>query len=424
MKIAHLGSHMAQQGGPAGYLRQLQRAFAAFGTDGCEVLLPAPAPSSSQAVTVTAGQRLRQQLRRVRRHVGAAPAQFRPPLDTMMRAGGPAHDLLASAWRDLRANIGSSLEGAMAARADVLFAHDAPSAEAALERREDGQQVWLFIHTPMPLALYLTWSWGVPEVPWPEIAAWPDVQEWTQREAAVIGRVDKVLLPCREALDEFAWIDAGFAAGLHGAEFLLTGVDGPERHWPDASNAEVRKRFGLPLNVPVVLFLGNAQPYRGLDALTAAIAHLPSSHDVPGVVAIAGPPVDVLPLSRRIQALGPVKEVGDLLSAVDALINVNRFSLFDLSTIEALESGCALVLHATGGNHAFDRLGAGTVMMHSLEPRAVADALTRVFTMGLAERVQLRQRSRQCYESHTTLRHLRDRHLAAYLHSHVHAHTA
>src|SRR5260370_3439269 len=51
------------------------------------------------------------------------------------------------------------------------------------------------------------------------------------------------------------------------------------------------------------------------------------------------------------------------LASVDFLINVNRFTLFDLSTIEAAQAARPLLLHAVGGNRTFERLGAGCIML-------------------------------------------------------------
>jgi glycosyltransferase involved in cell wall biosynthesis len=109
-----------------------------------------------------------------------------------------------------------------------------------------------------------------------------------------------------------------------------------------------------------------------------------------------------------------VSDVGVLLMAVDVVINVNRFSLFDLSTIEALEAGRPLLLTPVGGNLAFEGLGAGAVMLDAVEPAAIAAGLRAVFDMAPAARAALGARSRACYETHLTPRHLRQRHVDLY----------
>jgi hypothetical protein len=67
-----------------------------------------------------------------------------------------------------------------------------------------------------------------------------------------------------------------------------------------------------------------------------------------------------------------------------------------------------------GGNRRLRELGAGCLMFEDLTPEAVAAGLLRVFQMSDRERQALGRQSRACYEAHLTLRHLRDRHVAAY----------
>ncbi|MFP5378371.1 MAG: glycosyltransferase [Vicinamibacteria bacterium] len=410
MIVAHLGPPLGRMGGPGGYLAQLDAALAAHGTGGHTVLLPPRAAAAGRARPSWRARWLGQ-LRRVKRRFSGPPAYYRPATSELVRIGGELDRTIAQAWADVRQEIAPSLHQALDARADVIVAHDAPSAGAALDRRAPGQQVWLMMHNPMPLALYLAWCWGVPDRAWEEVASYPDVQRWMTRERAVIDQVDRLFIPCREAVDELVRIAARYASSLDRTEFLLTGAAGPPR---SRSRAQARAAFGLPGSEPVGLFLGNAQPYRGLDALLAAVERLDPRHALPGVIAIAGPPVSDVPLGRRLTALGPVAEVGDLLGAVDFVINVNRFSLFDLSTIEALEAGAPLLLHATGGNRTFAGLGAGAVMIESLDPDVVAAGLTTMFRLPADERARLGTASRACYERHLTPRHLRDRHVAIY----------
>ena len=131
-------------------------------------------------------------------------------------------------------------------------------------------------------------------------------------------------------------------------------------------------------------------------------------------VAVAGPPADRVPAHPRLRALGRVEDVASLLQSVDFLINVNRFTLFDLSTIEATQAGKALLLHAVGGNRAFERLGAGCVMLSDLEPSTVARGLTAMATLDSSSLGALAERSRSCWQEHLTPRHMWERHLALY----------
>src|SRR5262249_11311571 len=116
----------------------------------------------------------------------------------------------------------------------------------------------------------------------------------------------------------------------------------------------------------------------------------------------------------KVRALGRVDDVAALLNAVDFLINVNRFSLFDLSTIEATQAGKPLLLHAVGGNRAFERLGAGCVMLGDLEADTIANRLSSIAAMDGASMAALGRGSRECWETLLTPRHMWERHLAFY----------
>ena len=412
MTVAHLGPPPAQGGGPAGYLQQLERALAAPGDSTHQVLFPrAVVPHRADAQARPAPWPLTL-LRRARRTWWRAPRQFRAPEADLTRVDGVASAQVAAVWADLQARAAASIRQAKDAAADVWFAHDAPTAERALAERPPGSQVWLLMHTPMPLALYLVWCWGVCEALWETVWAYPDVQAWAARERAVMQAVDRLIVPTPEAGDELARVDPELRRSLEAATFLMTGASRDVGRAIANTTGTHRHRWGLPADVPVVLFLGNAQPYRGLDLLLSALPHLEGAP--PGLLAVAGCPVDALPFHARLRALGSVRDVPDLLAAVDAVVNVNRFSLFDLSTIEACEAGRLLMLSRAGGNRSFERLGAGCRMLRSSDPRGIAEGLAHVFAMPPAERRELGRQSRVCYESHLTPGHLRSRHLALY----------
>jgi hypothetical protein len=140
---------------------------------------------------------------------------------------------------------------------------------------------------------------------------------------------------------------------------------------------------------------------------------LPPLRDMPGIVAVAGCAPDQLPLHPRLHALGSVADVSDLLQTVDFVINTNRFSLFDLSLIEATHAAKPLLLHATGGNRTFAALGAGCRLIDDLQPKTVASGLTEFFVNG-STREAMGERSRDCWLRSLTPRHLRDRHINLY----------
>ncbi|MFI5366838.1 MAG: glycosyltransferase family 4 protein [Candidatus Binatia bacterium] len=415
MKIAHIGPRLARRGGPAGYLYELARAAQGYQWQGHTLVFPPMAHAEQQPSSPGWWSRAGAHLRRLKRSVAGAPRFYRPDAADLTAAPGVIHRNMLQVAMDAIRDAAESIDGALEGNgADVLFTHDMATAEYLVERRRAHQQIWLMLHTPMPQALYHGWSWAVPELDWRKILDLADVRSWINRELDVCARVDRVILPCPPAGDELAPTDRRVATQLAHSDYVLTGAAGSSPNPAGATRAQWRRRWRLPGDLPVGLYLGNAQPYRGLDVLLRALDLLPERSDVPGVVAVAGPAVESLPFRRRLCALGHVSDVSGLLRAVDFAINVNRFSLFDLSMIEAAEAGKPLLLHAVGGNLTFHNLGAGCVMLPNLEPPTVAAGLTQMFSLSPQRRQALGRASRACYEAHLTPAHLCERHQQLY----------
>ena len=403
MRIAHIGPPLARRGGPAGYLLQLSMAAERYGAQsGHSMTFPRVETPVGAPPPPSLGARVRARLRPLKRALVGEPKFYRPSLEELQRTGGAVDGMLTASIQGVCAEAADSIDAALAADVDVLVAHEAAAAERLLDVRRPGQQVWLTMHAPMPIGLDMTWSWGVPEWDWDAILQLSDVQHWVRWELGVASAVDRLITPCPEAVAELARADARFARLPF--EYVLTGAEGRERRFPTESRAELRARWGLPSDEPVALFLSSPLPYRGLDVLVDAVAALPAS--VPGVVAIAGSSRGVQRQHPRLRYLGMVREVTDLLHAVDLIVNVNRFSLFDLSIIEAAEAGLPMLLHATGGNVRFHELGAGALMLPDLNVATVTSGLEQCFRTSAESRAALGRASRRCYDEHLTLQHL------------------
>lgn len=412
MNVFHVGPPLSRLGGPAGYLWALEGAARAAESPEHRVRFPSPRVPSSPASPGPLA-RLRGGLGRAKRAIAGRPAFYRPSAEALRSPEGPIHANMLGARDGVLAEADPSLRAALP-WAEALFTHDPFCAEAALERRQSGRHVWMMGHAPMPMALYLAWSWGMPEWDWRELLTLPDVRRWTEWELGVWQRVDCVIVPCRDAGLELVRVDARFDDVVRRARHVLTGASGPAEASPGLSRAELRRRFRLPADRRIGLFLGTAQPYRGLDTLLRALPCLAAPAACPGVVAVAGPEPGTLPGDKRLRALGRVEDVSGLLRAVDFVINVNRLSLFDLSLIEAAQAGKPMLLHAVGGNRTLKALGAGCAMLQDLEPATIAAGLTAMFTMPASDHDGLGRASRACWEDGLTPAAMWQRHLALY----------
>jgi glycosyltransferase involved in cell wall biosynthesis len=398
MIVAHVGPPPRRIGGPAGYLHQLQSGGSTDLQPRHVVRFPhasMPPPKRPPPPALSLLTRLRRKL--------IGPKFYRPSVKELSVSGGLVDRMLRDIATDTAGESRESL--ASSSGADVIFTHDPFSAEAALRQRASTQQVWMMCHGVTPIVLYAVWSWGIPEADWRSFLDYPDVRTWIDWELDVWSRADRLIFPCPEATDSFRMIDSRFNALADRAQFVLSGAAAPVQSGADISGPRPQgKRVGL--------YLGSAEPYRGFDALLSAAEILSPSVNL--AIAVAGPPISKVPTHPVIQALGRVEDVAALFASVDFLINVNRFSLFDLSTIEAAEAGKPLLLHAVGGNRAFERLGAGCMMLRDLAPATIASGLTHMASLEQSNLLALGRQSRECWERQLTPRHMWDRHLALY----------
>ena len=407
IKIVHVGPRLERTGGPAGYLLQLRDAATAHGETRHEVWFP---PIAAPRSTGKGPSRLRRELGRAKRAVFGKPHLDRPSRHEMERKQGFVAELyrkskLASSEQTMQ----NLLDGGAHRGADVLFVHDILSVDAVFEHRGDAE-IWLMIHSPMPMGLYFGWNWGVPEAPWREIASLPDVQAAIDEEIESWSRVDRLVFPCEEAFEELVRVDERFASVETPRELVLSGSN--VRAEPPGARA--RHEWNLPEDEIVGLFLGNGLAYRGLDVLIESLSSLPSPRELPGVVAVAGPSPDSLPSHPRLRRLGRVNDVPGLLHCADFVVNTNQFSLFDLSNIEGAGAGKPFLLHAVGGNETLRDLGAGCETFAELTPTSVASALTTMFTKSRDELERLGRSSRECYQLHLTAERMWRRHLELY----------
>src|SRR5262245_33819041 len=405
MIVAHVGPPPRRIGGPAGYLHQLQSGASTDPQPRHVVrfpeasMLPPERPSPPPLSLLT----------RLRRKV-IGPKFYRPSVKELSVAGGLVDRMLRDIAFDTCAESQASLTSSSGA--DVIFTHDPFSAEAGLRQRASSQQVWMMCHGVTPIVLYAVWSWGIPEADWRSFLDYPDVRTWIDWELHVWSCVDRLIFPCPEATDSFRTIDSRFDVIADRARFVLSGAAAPVPSGADAPKREARRQGPRSEGKRVVLYLGSAEPYRGFDALLSAVEMLSPTLNL--AIAVAGPPASRVPEHPLMRALGRVEDVAALFASVDVLINVNRFSLFDLSTIEATEAGKPLLLHAVGGNRAFERLGAGCMMLRDLEPATIAASLAHVASLEQSTLLALSRQSRECWERQLTPRHMWDRHLALY----------
>jgi glycosyltransferase involved in cell wall biosynthesis len=130
---------------------------------------------------------------------------------------------------------------------------------------------------------------------------------------------------------------------------IENGVDTNE-FYPGLSE---RKRFGLPADVPLFLFVGDIRTRRkNLDTVLLALAEVPDLHlAVAGD--LSGSPFPALAkklrVSKRVHFLDRVNQMPALMRSVDAFVFPSRYDPMGLVLLEALASGLPILTAATAG---------------------------------------------------------------------------
>lgn len=175
------------------------------------------------------------------------------------------------------------------------------------------------------------------------------------------------------------------------------------RHAGSIDRLEARHSFGLPRDLPVVALVGGLSPARGQDVAIRAVQALHQRSSARAVLAIAGGPgggpgdseyarrlvklAASAGLEESVRFLGPVSDVGALLSAADVFLNPARFAEpFGRAAFEALAAGVPAVVTQTGAQTELLRDGESALVVAPEDPAAIAAALAQVLESPLLAR--------------------------------------
>lgn len=163
---------------------------------------------------------------------------------------------------------------------------------------------------------------------------------------------------------------------------------------PDDRNA-TRRELGIPMDAPVLLFVGHEFDRKGLVHAIDALAALPSG-DARLVVVGAGDAAPFaqqaqrLGLSERVQFTGPRSDMPQLYRAADAFVFPTAYESFSLTCMEAMACGLPVFAPAVGGIEDYLRDGVngriitrdGPEIASTLAPMLNDPALSQRFRAG------------------------------------------
>jgi glycosyltransferase involved in cell wall biosynthesis len=144
---------------------------------------------------------------------------------------------------------------------------------------------------------------------------------------------------------------------------------------------ERREQLGLPLNVPLALFVGDIRTCRkNLDTVLRAMLQLPSTHlAVVGDLKKSPYPAIAsgLGLADRAHFLGFRRDVPKIMRACDVFVFPSRYEACSLAILEALASGLPVVTSRSAGGSEIVTPACGHVLTDAEDAAALADAVAR-----------------------------------------------
>ena len=218
---------------------------------------------------------------------------------------------------------------------------------------------------------------------------------------------DAVVTICQDLQDHVTAMGAGDRATL--IENVMGGdVEEP----PQSSPGQIRQRWNIDPDVPVVLYTGTFEAYQGLELLLAACEIVASKHPAVRVLIVGGRPEQVEPMRAKAPAQAifagyqPAREIPAYLAAADILASP-RISGTNtpLKIYSYLRSGRPIV--ATDLLTHTQVLDRDTALLVKPEPEAFAAGIVR-----LIESPQLRQQLASAACQRARARYSRDAYVA------------
>jgi glycosyltransferase involved in cell wall biosynthesis len=161
----------------------------------------------------------------------------------------------------------------------------------------------------------------------------------------------------------------------------------PDHVAPDLSQAEARERLGLGAE-PLLLTAARLTPWKGVDHLIAALAHVP---DVRLLVAGDGEELPALKrqteaanLSQRVTFLGRVgrEQMALYMKAADYLALYSGYEGLSHTLLESLRAGTPVIASYKGGNPEVVQHGVNGLLVPYVNVETLTESLREAFQPG------------------------------------------
>lgn len=164
-----------------------------------------------------------------------------------------------------------------------------------------------------------------------------------------------------------------------------------ETHAPASSQQDARSRLGIGADEKIILTAARLEPWKGVDHLIAALAHVP---DVRLLVAGDGPmrdsleqQADRLKLADRVIFLGriPREQVAQYMKAADYVALYSGYEGLSHTLLESLRGGTPVIASDKGGNPEVVTHEVNGLLVPYVDVEALAATLREAFQQGKRE---------------------------------------
>ncbi len=161
----------------------------------------------------------------------------------------------------------------------------------------------------------------------------------------------------------------------------------PDHIAPEASQAEARSQLGLR-DEPILLTAARLTPWKGVDHLISALAHVPDVHLLVagdgGQLAALKAQAERSGLGKRITFLGRVgrEQMALYMKAADYLALYSGYEGLSHTLLESLRAGTPVIASDKGGNPEVVRNGVNGLLVSYIDSEALTAALQDAFRPG------------------------------------------
>lgn len=145
---------------------------------------------------------------------------------------------------------------------------------------------------------------------------------------------------------------------------------------------EVKMRYGLNPDKPVIGTIARMAPQKGLDYLIKAAPHICKERDVRILIAGDGPQMSYLKdlssalyMNDRIVFTGYIDNIPEFLSGLDIFVVPSIAEGLSITTIEAMTAGLPVVASNTGGLPELVKHGETGLLVEPRNPESIAGAV-------------------------------------------------